>query len=147
MSGFWMSLRISGCQNGAFGKRSFCWGDTRHFRHFRRFPGSEEHDPLSSWAECNTRIFASFRQNHLFSAGDKRPFCKTTVSTTLRIWEHSLPKHTGHPLTHKSCENRSLRIYFAISNQLCGPQSFVKGNFRESRVKFVILQKYSRFLS
>ena len=29
------------------------------------------------WAECNSRIFANFRQNHLFSAGDrfpKRPF-------------------------------------------------------------------------
>ena len=23
------------------------------------------------WAECNIRIFANFRQNHLFSAGDK----------------------------------------------------------------------------
>ena len=60
-----------GCQNGSFGKRSFCWGDTRHFRHFRRFPGSEEQNPLFLWAECDIRIFANFRQNHLFSAGDK----------------------------------------------------------------------------
>ena len=58
----------------------FCWGDTRHFRHFRRFPGSEEQNPLFWWAECNIRIFANFRQNHLFSAGGhndrfpKRPF-------------------------------------------------------------------------
>ena len=58
-------------QNGAFGKRSFCWGATRHFRHFRRFPGSEEQNPLFLWAECNIRIFANFRQNHLFSAGGK----------------------------------------------------------------------------
>ena len=61
-----------GCQNGAFGKRSFCRGDTRHFRHFRRFPGFEERSPfLVLWVECNTRIFATFRQNRLFSAGDK----------------------------------------------------------------------------
>ena len=64
-------LLNQGCQNGAFGKRSFCWGDTRHFRHFRRFPGSEEQSPLFLWTECNIRIFANFRQNHLFSAGDK----------------------------------------------------------------------------
>ena len=60
-----------GGENGVFGKRSFCWGDTRHFRRFRRFPGSEEQNPLFLWAECNIGIFANFRQNHLFSAGDK----------------------------------------------------------------------------
>ena len=60
-----------GCQNGAFGKRSFCWGDTRHFRHFRRFLASEEQNPLFLSVECNLRMFSNFRQNHLFSAGDK----------------------------------------------------------------------------
>ena len=49
----------------------FCRGDTRHFRHFRRFPGSEEQSPLFLWVECNIRISANSRQNHLFSAGDK----------------------------------------------------------------------------
>ena len=60
-----------GCQNGAFGKRSFCRGDTRHFRHFRRFPGFKEQNPLFLWVECNIGTFANFRQNLLFSAGDK----------------------------------------------------------------------------
>ena len=59
-----------GCQNGAFGKRSFCLGVTHHFR---RFPGSEQQNPLFFflWVEWTIRIFADFRQNHLFSAGDK----------------------------------------------------------------------------
>ena len=73
-----------GCQNGAFGKRSFCWGDTRHFRHFRRFPGSDEQNPLFLWAECNTRTFADFVKTTCFRQGTKRPFTKTTVSTTLK---------------------------------------------------------------
>ena len=61
-------------------KQSFCLGDTRHLRHFRRCPGSEELNPSFLWVECNIRIFADFRQNHLFSAGTKTPFSKTTVS-------------------------------------------------------------------
>ena len=36
-----------GCQDGAFGKWSFGLGDTRHFRHLRRFPESELQIPLS----------------------------------------------------------------------------------------------------
>ena len=70
-----------GCENGAFGKRSFRWGDTRHFRHFRRFPGSEEQNPLFLWAECNIRIFANFRQNHLFPKGP----CHTKNTTVIVI--------------------------------------------------------------
>ena len=58
-------------KNSAFGKRSFCLGDTRHFRHFRRFLGSKEQILLFWWVECTIRIFADFHQNHLFSAGDK----------------------------------------------------------------------------
>ena len=61
-----------GCQNGAFGKRSFCWGDTRHFRSFSSISGVRGAKSLVFlWAECNIRIFANFRQNHLFLAGDK----------------------------------------------------------------------------
>ena len=37
----------------------------------RRFPGFKEQNPLFLWVDCNIRIFANFRQNHLFSAGDK----------------------------------------------------------------------------
>ena len=62
-----------GCQNSAFGRRSFCLGDTRQLRYFRRLPGSEEQNPLFLWVECNIGIFADFRQNHLFSVGDKNP--------------------------------------------------------------------------
>ena len=34
-----------GMEGQGFGKRSFCRGDTRHFRHFRRFLGFEEQNP------------------------------------------------------------------------------------------------------
>ena len=36
------------------------------------------------WAECNTRIFANFVKTTCFRQGTKRPFPKTTVSTTLK---------------------------------------------------------------
>ena len=75
-------LDSRGCQNGAFGNLSFCLSDTCHFD-FRRFPGSEEQSPSFSWVECNIRMFAAFRQNHLFSAGDRKT--KTTVSTSLSL--------------------------------------------------------------
>ena len=66
---------FQGCQNGAFGKRSFCQGD---FRHFRRFLGFEEQNPLFLWIECNIRTFANFRQNHLhvFGRGQNDRFPK-----------------------------------------------------------------------
>ena len=72
---------IQGCQNGAFqGKRSFCWGDTRHFRHFRRFPGSEGQNPLFLWADCNTELSPIFvKKNTCFRQGTKRPFSKRGV--------------------------------------------------------------------
>ena len=38
---------------------------------FVDFRGSRSKIPCFLWAECNIRIFADFRQNHLFSAGDK----------------------------------------------------------------------------
>ena len=79
-----------GCQNSAFGKRSFCRGDTCHFRHFRRFPGLEEQNPFFSWVECNIRIFANFRQNHLFSAGGK-----TTVFQNDRFDNPDWANQTG----------------------------------------------------
>ena len=34
-----------GGENSVVGKRWFCLSDTRHFRHFHRFPGSEEESP------------------------------------------------------------------------------------------------------
>ena len=39
-----------GGEHGVFCKRWFCLRDTRHFRHFRQFPGSEERSPLFLWA-------------------------------------------------------------------------------------------------
>ena len=76
---------FQGCQNGAFGKRSFCSGDTRHFRHFRRFPGLRSKNPLFLWMECTIRISPIFVKTTCFRQGKKTPFSKTTVSTTLKF--------------------------------------------------------------
>ena len=43
-----------GGENPVFGKPWFCLRDTRHSRHFRRFPGSEERNPLFLWVECKS---------------------------------------------------------------------------------------------
>ena len=53
-----------GRQNSAFGKQSFCLGDTRHVR---RFPGFEEQKCLVFVGRMHYQKFRRFRQNHLFS--------------------------------------------------------------------------------
>ena len=72
-----------GGDNSDFVKRWFRLGDTRHFR---RFPGFEKQNPSFLWVECNIRMFANFfLKTACFRQGTKRPFSKTTVSTTLII--------------------------------------------------------------
>ena len=67
---------------------------TRYFRHFRRFPGSEEPSNLFMWMECNIIFFADVHQNHLFSAGDKirfpeRPFDNPEIRFEI-IWQRTV---------------------------------------------------------
>ena len=68
------ATKIRGCRNGAFGKRSFCLGDTCHlnliFVIFVDFGGLMSRI-LFLVGRMHYRNFADFRQNHLFSAGDK----------------------------------------------------------------------------
>ena len=82
-----VDLELLDCQNGAFGKRSFCLGDTRYFRHFRRFPGFEEQvlDFVCRMRYQTLRRFSS--RPPVFGRGQKHrfQFSKTTVSTTLNI--------------------------------------------------------------
>ena len=59
-----------------FCKRWFCLRDTRHFRHFHRFPASEERNPLFLWVECKSSFSPFFRQNHPLSVGDKNTVCQ-----------------------------------------------------------------------
>ena len=56
------SLHVyQGCENGVFWrKRWFYLRDTRHFRHFRRLPGSEERNPLFLWVECKSSFSPFF---------------------------------------------------------------------------------------
>ena len=79
---FYKTALFRGGENGAFGKRSFCWGDTRHFRHFRRFPGSEEQNPLFCGRNAISEVSPIFVKTTCFRQGTKRPFSKTTVSAT-----------------------------------------------------------------
>ena len=78
------NLETRGCQNSGLGKRSFCLGDTRHFRHFRRLSGIEQ-NPVFLWVDCNSQNFCRFSSKPpVFGRGQKQPFSKTTVSTTPR---------------------------------------------------------------
>ena len=78
-----------GCESPAFGKPWFGLSDTRHFRHFRRFGGSDE---LVLLGREQTRHFRRFRQNPLFSAGGK-----TTVSQNHRFNNPEFPaQNCGH---------------------------------------------------
>ena len=45
-----------GRTNPAFSKPCLCLSDTRHFRHFHRFRGSEERSPCFQWVECKWGI-------------------------------------------------------------------------------------------
>ena len=55
-----------GGENPVFGKPWFCLRDTRHFRHFRRFPGSEERNPLFLWVECKSSFSPFFVKTTCF---------------------------------------------------------------------------------
>ena len=53
-------ILIQGRTNPAFSKPCLFLSDTRHFRHFRRFQGSEERRLCFQWVECKFVIFAVF---------------------------------------------------------------------------------------
>ena len=79
-----------GCQNGAFGKRSFCSGDTWHppFSSFSSISGAWGAKSLVFVDGMHYQNFADFRQNHLFSAGDK-----TTVFQNDRFDDPDFNRH------------------------------------------------------
>ena len=64
----------------------FCLRDTRHFRHFRRFPGSEERNLLSLWVECKSSFSPFFVKttcshgNVIVDASAKLAMSVTTIS-------------------------------------------------------------------
>ena len=55
-----------GRTNPAFSKLCLCLNDTRHFRHFHSFRGSEERIPLFSVGRMQICHFRRFRQNGPF---------------------------------------------------------------------------------
>ena len=59
-------LTNQGGENPVFGKPWFCLRDTRHFRHFHRFPGSEERNPLFLWVECKSSFSPFFVKTTCF---------------------------------------------------------------------------------
>ena len=71
-----------GRTNQVFSKPCLFLSDTRHFRHFRRFRGSEERSPCFHWVECKFVIFAVFVKTAPFWQGTKTRFTKNTVCAT-----------------------------------------------------------------
>ena len=53
------------------------------------------------WAECNIRIFAKFRQNHLFSAGDKTTVFQNDRFDNLSYVVELGPRQLGLPVADK----------------------------------------------
>ena len=58
-----------GGENGVFGKRSFCWGDTRHFVIFVDFQGPRSKVPCF----CGRNAISAFLNNF----GPDSKFCVT----------------------------------------------------------------------
>ena len=79
----WLFPVIRGGENGVFGKRSFCWGDTRHFVIFVDFRGPRSKIPCFCGQNAISDFSPIFVKTTCFRQGTKRPFSKTTVSTTL----------------------------------------------------------------
>ena len=79
-------------ESPAFGKPWVCLSDTRHFRHSRRFRGSDEQKPCFEMCRMQTRHFRRLSQNPLFSAGDK-----TTVSQNHRSNNPDMTRRRGRP--------------------------------------------------
>ena len=73
---------FQGRASPAFSKPYLCLSDTRHFRHFRRFRGSEERSPCFQWVECKFVIFAVFVETAGFWQGTKTGFTQNIVCAT-----------------------------------------------------------------
>ena len=76
---------LQGRANPAFSKPCLCLSDTRHFRHFHRFRGSEERSPCFQWVECKFVIFTVFVKTASFWQGTKTRFTTNTVCATPKL--------------------------------------------------------------
>ena len=92
-----------GRTNPVFSKPCLFLSDTGHFRHSRRFQGSEERSPCSQWVECKFVIFAVFVKTAPFRHGTKTRFTKNSVCATpnivinvRRVWIRSGPFGVSH---------------------------------------------------
>ena len=82
-----------------FGKRSFCWGDTRHLVIFVDFQGPRSKIPCFCGQNAMSEFSPISVKTTCFRQGTKRPFSKTTVSTTLtrRLWRSQRRKSSSVP--------------------------------------------------
>ena len=86
----------------AFSKPCLCLSDTRHFRHFRRFRGSEERSACFQWVERNFAIFAVFVKTAPFWQGAKSRFTKNAVCATPIVYSR-LVFLNWNPLILREC--------------------------------------------
>ena len=68
----------SGKNKPVFSKPCLCLSDTRHFRHFCRFRGSEERSPCFQWVECEFVFLPVFVKTAPFWQGTRTRFYQKT---------------------------------------------------------------------
>ena len=89
------TAKVQGRANSVFAKPCLCLSDTRHFRHFRRFRGSEERSPCFQWVECKFVIFAVFVKTVApFWQGTQTQFTKNTACATLKSTHLKVARQT-----------------------------------------------------
>ena len=101
-------------------KQWFCLRDTRHLRHFRWFPGFQEHSPLLLWVECKSSFSPFFVKPRVFGRGQKHRFPKTPFSQ---------PWIGEHPKIHNLVWRRRLSC---LDGDLCGSASQKEPPFKMS---------------
>ena len=82
------TLGDSGKSKPGFSKSCLCLSDTRHFRHFRRFQGSEERSPGFQWVECKV-VISPFSSKRSLLAGDKNTVYQKTLFAPPRVMRPS----------------------------------------------------------
>ena len=82
-------------QTRPFSKQCLFLSDTRHFRRFRRFRGSEEQSPCFQWVECKFVIFAVFVKTAPFWQETKTRFVPPRRKATDSMVEEPEPGTVG----------------------------------------------------
>ena len=67
-----LAVHFQGAKRRAFGKRCLCPRDTRHFRHFVGFTGSEQQSPCLTSENTNSSFLPLSSKRPLFGGGERQ---------------------------------------------------------------------------